>query len=168
MRVTVGEISAHGGDVADADIGKPAHAPGNNRRVTGHGMRTFKTGKRHHCADGKLAIGLRGDAEKVRAQSTQAYEATRPEDTRFHHQHQCRASGNRAHRIVVGLEECNGLLQRRGLREFERSHELLPGSGCANAARILSLNCRSISLAFERSTRCPMLPSLPVKAASTS
>jgi len=70
----------------------------------------------------------------------------------LHHQHQRGAAAERAHRSVVGIEELQGLLQRRRLGQLERIHGPAPGPPAAKAARIFSTKPFSISLAFDLST----------------
>ena len=57
-----------------------------------------------------------------------------------------------------------------GSSEFERGHVAVSDADfeLANAARMRSAKRCSMSLALERSTGWPMLPSLPVSVASTS
>src|SRR5262249_22025941 len=81
----------------------------------------------------------------------------------LHHQHQRGAAAERAHRGVVGVEQPERLLERRGLSQFEGRHPFPPD---ANAARKRSVNFFSISLALARSTGWPMLPSLPASVES--
>src|SRR5262249_3144597 len=96
-----------------------------------------------------------GEADKPR----------RPEYASLHHQHQRGAAGHRPDGRIVGVEQADGFLQRLRLCQFKRRHQAAPP--CANAAASRAANCFSISRAFDRSTGCPRLPSLPVKFAST-
>src|SRR5262249_42270314 len=92
----------------------------------------------------------------------------RAEHAGLHHQHQRGAAGDRPHGAVLGVEKRNRLLERARLGKLEWNHRAAPAARPAKAAPHLGTNCRSISLALERITGWPMLPSLPVRAASIS
>ena len=97
------------------------------------------------------------------ADLAQADEPGRAKHARLHHQHQRGAAAERAHRGIVGVEQAQRLLERRGLDQIEWRHCVSPA---ANAARKRSVNFFSISLALALSTGWPMLPSLPASVES--
>ena len=105
---------------------------------------------------------------RQRRDIAQADQPRRLEHARLHHQHQRGAAGDRTHRGIVGIEQRDRLAQRSRLRKLERRHGAAPAGLAWNAALMRAANCFSISLAFDRSTGWPRLPSLPVSAASTS
>src|SRR4029079_9076576 len=94
-----------------------------------------------------------------------------PEYAGLHHQHQRGAAGDRPPRRIVGVEQLARRRERGGFGEFERDHRAsgaaCAGVSCANAARSRLANSFSMSLALERSTGWPMLPSLPASVDST-
>src|SRR5262249_5134684 len=85
----------------------------------------------------------------------------------LHHQHERGAAGDWPHGVVGAVEQRNRFFERARLGQFKRDHRT-PTARCSKAALSFSTKCRSISLALERITGCPRLPSLPVSAASIS
>ena len=67
---------------------------------------------------------------------------------------------------VVGIEQLDRLGERCRFGEVERDHRVLRRGWRERGAQPLA-NCFSMSLAFERSTGWPMLPSLPASVDST-
>ena len=168
VRIAVGEIAPDGRDVAHADVGEPPHRARDHRRGARDLGRALDHRQRRHGADDELAAGSDGDPRVLLAELAQADQSGRPEHARLHHQHQRGAAGDRPHRRVVGIEQCDGLAQRARLEQLERRHGAGSEAAPAKAARSRCANCRSISLALARSTGWPRLPSLPVSAASIS
>src|SRR5262249_48346010 len=119
-------------------------------------------GERRHRADREAAVAARLDAGNA-ADLAQADQPRRPEDAGLHHQHQRGAAAERTHRGVLGVEQAQRLLERRGLEQVEWRHCVSPA---ANTARKRSVNFFSISLALAFRTGWPMLPSLPASVES--
>src|SRR5262249_32714556 len=123
-------------------------------------------GRGEAAAGGRPALPRR-DARIARGELAQAHQSPGTKYARLHHQHQRGAAGDRPHGGILGVEQCDGFIQRSRLNEFERSHVAASDVDweSANAARMRSAKSRSISLALARSTGWPRLPSFPVSAA---
>ncbi len=122
VRIAMGEIAADGGDIAHPDVGKAAHGARNDGSDFRHLGRALDHCERRHGADRDVAVGADRDARERIAELAQADQSRRPEYARLHHQHQRGAAGNRAHGRVVGIEQCDRLVQGRRLQEFKGDH----------------------------------------------
>src|SRR5262249_5318537 len=170
VRIAVREIAADGRHVAHADVGEAPHGARDHRSGARHFRRTLDHRERRHGADGERAVLSRRYARISCGELAQAHQSRGTKYARLHHQHQRGAAGDRPHGGILGVEQCDGFIQRSGLNEFERGHVVVSDVDLesANAARMRSAKSRSISLALARSTGWPRLPSLPVSAASIS
>ena len=139
---------------------------GDERRVLAHVGRALQRAERRHRADAK-PVGVGRDAGILALDLAQADELFRIEHAGLHHQHQRGAAGDRAHRS--GRPGSSSLIAAASEVGSARSNGIIypPARTCANAARSRAANCFSMSLALERSTGWPMLPSLPASVDST-
>src|SRR6266550_6107974 len=168
MRIAMGKRAANAGHIPDSHIGKRAERALHHRKPCDRFAAMLQFGQRHHRADPQSTLRVDSDFRITALDLREADEPRRGEHTSLHHQHQSRAAGNRANGGIVGIEERDGFHQRIRFRPREGDHDAASATPLGKAARNFSMNCRSISLAFDFSTGWPMLPRRPVKLASTA
>src|SRR5581483_10703329 len=126
----------------------------------------FERAQRRHRADAQPAAARR-DAGVPALDAAQADELLRPEHAGLHHQHQSGAAGEGTHGRIIRVEQLDRLMKRFRFGEIERDHVILYDAAVASFSRSRLENSFSMSLALERNTGWPMLPSLPASVAST-
>src|SRR5262249_36358096 len=163
----MGEIAADGRDVAHAHVRERAQGLGDHREGVAQALGAFERAERRERAEPQAAVG--GKRNLIRpGDAAQRDQPGGMKHTGLHHQHERGAAGDRPHGFVGAVEQRNRLFERARLGQFEWDHRAASTARAAKAAESFSTKCRSISLALERITGWPRLPSLPVSAASIS
>ena len=121
VRIGVREVSAHGGDVAHADIRQGLQCPRDDRRLLANDRRALERGQRRQRADMQRTVRAHRNFGIAALDPAQADEACRAEHAHLHHQHHRGAARDGAGR--VGAEQRRRFAQRARLQQFERGHE---------------------------------------------